>query len=139
MTLVVDASVAVKWFVEEVDSAQARELLNGDERIIAPELIVPEVCNAAWKLLRAGRIPADQAARVAQNIAGAFDSLWQMPPLAPRAVALASLLDHPVYDCFYLSLAEAQGATLVTEDRRLLEVLRGTSFSELATSLNAPA
>lgn len=47
MTFVVDASVAVKWFIEDNDSARARQLLAGDEALIAPDLVIAEVCNAA--------------------------------------------------------------------------------------------
>ena len=56
MTRVVDASVALRWFVEAPGSAAAAQLLSGRERLIAPDLIVAEVANAAWKLARAGEI-----------------------------------------------------------------------------------
>jgi len=46
--------------------------------------------------------------------------------LAPRAVAIADELDHPVYHCFYLTLAEARQAKFVTADARLLGKLRQT-------------
>ena len=46
MKCVVDASVAVKWLVEEPGSAEARELLAGEDSLLAPDLLVPEVCNA---------------------------------------------------------------------------------------------
>ena len=55
MTLVVDASVALKWFVDEDGSDRAVALLDGDEPLIAPDLVVAEVCNAAWKSLRRRR------------------------------------------------------------------------------------
>ena len=33
---------------------------------------------------------------------------------------------HPVYDCIYVALAQAEGATLITADQRLLaRVARG--------------
>ncbi len=46
-TVVVDASVALKWFVDEAGSNQARLLLIRDLSLVAPDLIVAEVCNAA--------------------------------------------------------------------------------------------
>ena len=58
MTLVVDASVACKWFVAESGSDAAAALLAGDQMLLAPDLIVPEVCNAAWSKLRRGEIGA---------------------------------------------------------------------------------
>ena len=47
MKLVVDASVAIKWMIEEQDSALADRLLDGAHDFLAPELIVAEVISAA--------------------------------------------------------------------------------------------
>jgi predicted nucleic acid-binding protein len=55
LTLVIDASVALKWFIDEDGSDRAAALLDGKELLIAPDLIVAEVCNAGWKAVRAGR------------------------------------------------------------------------------------
>lgn len=47
MTIVVDASVTLKWYWSEPDSEAALVLLDSDERLIAPDLITAELCNAA--------------------------------------------------------------------------------------------
>ena len=51
--LVVDSGVAIKWFVPEPYSVQARQLLNdyqsGSLSFIAAELINAEVGNIVWK------------------------------------------------------------------------------------------
>ena len=56
--LVIDASVALKWFVEEDGTQQAAAILDGTELLIAPDLIVAEVCNAGWRAVRAGTMHA---------------------------------------------------------------------------------
>lgn len=139
MTLVVDASVAVKWFVEEIGSASARALLDRGIRLVAPELIVAEVGNALWKHGQAGRIPWRQAERAAARVGDAFDALVPLRSLAPRAMALARSLKHPVYDCFYLSLAEAEKARLVTYDKRLLDSVKGRSWARRVVFLETLA
>ncbi len=55
--------------------------------------------------------------------------------LAARSLALAADLDHPVYDCLYLALAELREASLVTADQRLLARLAGTPWASRALSL----
>jgi hypothetical protein len=40
--------VALRWYVEAVDSAPAIALLEGDDPLLAPDLVVAEVSNAAW-------------------------------------------------------------------------------------------
>ena len=56
-------------------------------------------------------------------------------PLASRAIELALELDHPVYDCFYLALAEAEKTELVTADLRLEGRVRSTPWGASVRSL----
>ena len=56
MSLVVDASVALKWFLtEEPQAAQALAIVQDGTTLIAPDFLIAEVCNAAWRLARLGR------------------------------------------------------------------------------------
>ena len=41
------------------------------------------------------------------------------------AMALAIRLKHPIYDCFYLALAERERCALVTADARLIAAAKG--------------
>lgn len=53
MQYVIDASVAVKWFLPELHSDKAEVLLKGflteGLSLTAPDLLVPEVGNTLWK------------------------------------------------------------------------------------------
>ena len=70
--LVVDASVVIKWHVEEVHSAAARELLDdGGPEMHAPELLLPEVGNILWKKIR--------RAEVAGRVSGALNARHRDP------------------------------------------------------------
>ncbi len=137
MTLVIDASVAFQWFVEEAGSAAAAALLALPDLLIAPDLIVAEVCNTGWKAVRAGTMLPDQHDDVASRLAAVIDEFVPLAPLARRAVAVSRALDHPVYDCFYLALSELRDATLVTADRRLLQRVKGTAWSTRTKDLGA--
>jgi predicted nucleic acid-binding protein len=129
MTLVVDASVALKWFVGEDGSDLAVELLNSGEPLIAPDLVLAEVCNAAWKSLRRREIDRAQFDEVATDVTQVFQRLVPLDRLIRPAAALARELDHPVYDCLYLALAEAESVPLVTADRRLVAALATTPLA----------
>ena len=131
MTWVVDASIALKWYVESPGSREAVQVLERDEELIAPDLVVAEVANAAWKLVRAGHIERDHGDQIANAVASAFPRLVAAEELAGRAFRLAASLDHPVYDCLYLALAEQKRAHLVTADLRLQRRLEGTRWSQL--------
>lgn len=128
MTFVLDASVALKWYVPEDDADLAEEVLRSGEQLIAPQIVVAEVANASWKLVRRGQLDPTQHRRIAASIARPFEMLAPLTVLLPRAAAIALELDHPIYDCFYLALSEARGAPLITDDRRLLAKLQATAF-----------
>lgn len=127
--------MALRWYVEASDSPRAIALLEGDDPLLAPDLVVTEVVHAAWKLVRADEISSDHGARIAAAIPAAFSVLVGAPRLSVRAFALAHELGHPVYDCLYLALAELEDARLVTADRRLLSRLRGSAWEGLAELL----
>ena len=135
MTLVVDASVALKWFIDEDGSPRAVSLLSSGEPMIAPDLVVAEVCNAGWKSLRRREIDAAQFDEIAADVSRAFARLVSLDQLIGRAAALVRELDHPIYDCLYLALAEAEDVAMVTADRRLVGAVRGTALADRVSLL----
>jgi predicted nucleic acid-binding protein len=139
MSLIVDASVACKWFIAEADSDGAEALLTRDSALLAPDLIVPEVCNVACLKLRRGEITAAQAAAMVESLPDLLDELVPSVQLAARAFAIASSLAHPAYDCFYLALAELRDTRLVTADRRLVARLARTPWARLIVGLDGGA
>ena len=136
MSWAVDASIACKWFVEEEGSAEAEKLLAGGETLLAPDLIVPEVCSALWKKLRAGHMTRPQAIDAMEGLPGFFDDLVPCQRLGASSLAIAGELGHPVYDCFYLALAELNDVKLVSADARLLIRLAGTPWAGRAIGLD---
>ena len=120
--MIVDASVAVKWFTAEALHEEARALLTGSEPLLAPDVLAAEFANAMWTKVRQQEIEETDAVRAIAAVSGRGQpQLERSAPLVPRAFELASALDHPVYDCVYLALAEALDTVLVTADRRFVE------------------
>ena len=135
MALIIDASVAIKWFIDEPGSDPARRLWRDEPDLLAPDLIIPEVCNAAWRKVRLGESHPAQAKEIAVRLRQGMVEFRPTAPLAARAIGLALDLDHPVYVCFYLALAEAERAVLVTADRRLEGRLRNTPWGAAVRTL----
>lgn len=134
MTVVVDASVAAKWFIEEAGREPALRLLDMADRQ-APDLLIVEVANVVWKKVRRGEISPLQARFISGSLGYCFDALHSSESLIERAIAMAMDLQHPVYDCLYLACAEHAGARLVTADRRLLTAVEGSALAALVTDL----
>lgn len=128
MMWVVDASVVVKWFVEERGSSAARTVLARGETLLAPELVLVEVSNTAWKKVKRKEMTLEQGEAMVRAIPLYFDRLVESGMLIPRAYALATRLNHPVYDCLYLALAEMESIKMITDDTRLIKAVAGTEF-----------
>jgi len=135
LTLVVDASVAVRWYVESPGTPAAIAILDSDEPLVAPDLMVAEVANVAWKLVRAGQISHIHGARIVAALPSAFSNLKSAASLATRALEISSHLDHPVYDSIYIALAEFHHAQLITADDRLLRAVENTEWEPLVLRL----
>jgi predicted nucleic acid-binding protein len=128
LTLVVDASVAVKWFFEEPGQRRARALLNSGQGLIAPSLVLAEVVNAVWKRYTRGEIGRRDADDVVRLVRRPFADLVPLEALVPQAASIALNLSHPIYDCFYLALAAREALPLVTADRRMSEAGAGAGI-----------
>ena len=131
---VIDASIAVKWLVKEEFSTQAMQLLFGETRLIAPDLIFAEAANALWKMQRRREIEVEQMERAINTLR--FSPVLiptSMQELSVSAIRIAAELDHAVYDCYYLALAIRSKCTVVTADKRLLNKVRGRA--ELAVRI----
>ncbi len=118
--VVVDTSVAVKWFFDEPHSAQALKLLDsfraGTLRPLAPDLIYPEFANAVRKRVALDRLsPEDGAAIMATFLALPFEITASFPLLL-SAYRLAVEHRRSVYDALFLTLSLEAGADLVTAD-----------------------
>lgn len=115
---VIDASVVIKWVIEEPDTPQALALRR--HRLSAPDLLVAECANILWKKVRRGELSPDEASFAARLLDRAEIELIPVRGSIETATALAVVLDHPAYDCIYLALAERTGCPFVTADARLL-------------------
>ncbi|SHJ12618.1 PIN domain-containing protein [Palleronia salina] len=134
-SFVVDTSVAIKWIVDEEGSDKA-ELLQGAD-MVAPALFRIEAGNVL-RTLAAKQIPPDERAidlflflQTAPVTIIDADEL-----LERRALELALEIDHPIYDCVYLALAERMDRQLVTADRRFLNILSKTPYAQRVIDLS---
>jgi len=130
LTYVIDASVALKWFLTEEQNQGADALfeafLTGRIELLAPEVLLLEVANALWKqvaLLKLLR--SEEAVSIFRDFITLPLNLRPSNPLASRALDLAIRLQHPVYDMLYCALAIENDSEFVTADNVLVSKLSG--------------
>jgi predicted nucleic acid-binding protein len=118
LSVVVDASVAIKWIVAEEGHPEALRL-SERQPLIAPDWVLAESANVLWKKVRQGQLEGAQARLGLDFIRSAYAELVPSSELLDRALAIALEADHPVYDCLYVACSEQRDAELVTADTRL--------------------
>lgn len=116
--IVVDASVAVKWFVPEIHSAASVRLLDAEFILCAPDLIGAELANTLWKKVRKGEISRGEADEILASFDGLPIEFVPTKVLLSAAFQVAVTLGRSVYDSLYVALAVAQECSLITADRK---------------------
>lgn len=127
--MIVDASVAARWFLDEPGAEGAQALLHSGEPLFAPDLILVEVAGALRAAVFSGAIDRQDAFMACRRLGEAFEALTPSTRLAPRALELALDLKLGVSACCYLALAEERGEVLVSADRVLIHALRQGPFA----------
>lgn len=138
MILVIDASVAIKWFVEEELNEEAIALTERGYELVAPDLIFAEVANVLRRRVRLGHVVEKQAAISVANLGRAFARMVRSPELIDEAFEKSAILDHSIYDVMYLicALRQADGI-LVTADKKFEAKVVASGFGARVLSLEA--
>ena len=135
--IVVDASVAAKWYVPEALSDRAETLLDGTFDLQAPDLIVPELGNVLWKKIGRDELELAKAGEILAAFRRIPMHIVPSAHLIDGALEIATAHGRTVYDGLYVSLAVAIGGTLVTADERLVRALAGGPLGASVRSLAA--
>jgi predicted nucleic acid-binding protein len=129
-TLVVDASVVGQWFFPEQYSSEARRLLSPRYTVLAPELVLSEFGNIAWKRFRRGEMTEDEATQCVADMVRLPLQIVPTQGLIALALELAIATDRSVYDCLYLATALDRKCRLVTADERFVNSLTTTPLAK---------
>lgn len=123
---VIDASVALDWFLQETDSAAAQVLMddsiNEVIRLLTPELLFMEVIKALQKT------PGITMSLIEKAVAGLWGLKLTVVPLEGKllkeAGRLAFRLNTTIYETLYLALAIERDCELITANEQFLEKVR---------------
>jgi len=134
--VVIDASLAFKWVVEEPYSTEARTLLqdwgNHRRRLLAPALFLyevanalDEVANALAKRMQRRQFTLEQAKERMRFFLESGPHLQQIGAVHLRALELMERFGLPTaYDAHYLALAESRRCECWTADERLWNTVK---------------
>lgn len=120
-SLVIDASVAVEWFLPEELSNEALHIrdgfIEGEYLLIAPDLMLSEFVNVLWK----SRELVDERSSldIVRDLLALGIALVPSEQIIVRAYRIAREHNRTVHDAMYLALAASRNCGMVTADARL--------------------
>lgn len=123
--MIIDASVAFRWFVDERGSDDALALLRAPEPLFAPDILLPEVAMALRGAVAAGALDGDDARAAIERLPRVVAELTPAVLTTALALDLSLQIGRSVLCCSYLALAELREDVLVTADRDLLKAVAG--------------
>lgn len=126
--LVIDASVAAKWSLQDEDLvAEADTLLDRysrrEIRLIVPDLFWAECGNILWNAVRRGRCTREKATSSLVALKDLDLTTVSSESLIERALSIASDFNRTVYDSIYVALALESRGELVTADEKLANAI----------------
>lgn len=138
MRLVLDASVAIKFYVPEASSERALEWLTRELNFSVPDIFLVEVAQALLRHCREQRMTRDDLDMAVRDLDRLVDVPSGSGDLIIRALAIAHDLDHRLHDCMYLALADRLDCALLTADERLVRKVRERAPDLRILSLGDP-
>jgi predicted nucleic acid-binding protein len=120
---VLDASVAIKWFLPENHSEAACRLLAQQHSLYAPDLIFSEFANVLWKRVWKNEISKNEADSTLEGLLALHLQVQPSQSLMPLALEIACRVNRTVYDSLYLAGAIVLSSLLVTADGKFYRAL----------------
>ncbi|MCG8329613.1 MAG: type II toxin-antitoxin system VapC family toxin [Chitinophagales bacterium] len=124
MKIVLDVSAAFSIITDSLNSESFISYLERAEMVLAPDIYFSEVANTAWKYHTIKGATLDEAMHMAEYAMKFIDIFIPSEDLWKIALTLSCEHKHPAYDCFYLSIALKENASLLTNDRKLKELAK---------------
>ncbi len=141
MNLVIDASVLIKFYVPEILSDKAEELLTrveqGDVMLLAPDLIYPEVGNILWKKQRMKELTRSEVEEITDAIISFPLKIETSKLLLPLAMDIGMAYGITIYDALYLSMARVYEIKMITADKKLTDAMSKTDLKEYVSWLGS--
>jgi predicted nucleic acid-binding protein len=141
VNLVIDASVLIKFYVPEILSDRAQEVMSwvadGKLMLLAPDLLYPETGNILWKKQRLHELTPDEVEEIVDAITSLPIKIEYSRQIMPLSVSIALHSGITVYDAMYVAVAGIYETKMITADRRLVGALEKTEFKNNVQWLGA--
>lgn len=133
---VIDASFAIKWFLPEDGSENARRFFNGLDNFVVPDLFLIEIDNILSKKVRRKELDIPGAEEIFSIIRNLPFISVPYEKLSKEVFFISTRFPVTQYDACYLALAVEYDGRFYTADKRFLRGVENTAYSEFVIGLD---
>lgn len=130
MEYVIDASVAIKWYLPEEHSIHAARLPLLAVSLHCPDLLFAETGNILWKYVLRSECTHGKAVTILNELQELSIKVWETSRLAVEAFDIACRTKRSFYDSLYVALAVKNDCRMVTADLKLYNALKITALKK---------
>lgn len=128
-TYVVDASVALKWYLPEPLSDEAGRIRASDIQLYAPDFLWIEAASVLCRTIARKRLSVEMGATIFSALRSHPVRILPSVNLLDAATAIAVQTQTCLYDCLYVALAIRVKGKMVTADQKLLRALQRSRYA----------
>ena len=125
--VVIDSSVAIKWFIAQDYSLEANKILDAYQSqqitLIAPDLIYAEIGNIVWKIQRFQGLTNHEAEMILDLFQQIQLKIFPADELLKDAYQFAVNYQRTVYDSLYVVLSIRENCKFITADAKLYNAI----------------
>ncbi len=122
MIVVLDVSAAIDVLLNKGDFEIYKNKIEKADVVLAPEIYLSEITNAAWKYNRIAGFSSGNSVSLAEDGINLIDQFISVKDLWKESLLEAINNNHPVYDCLYLICARRNNGVLLTKDKKLKNI-----------------
>jgi len=137
VALVADASVGLRWVLQEPDSHLAEALLAAEPDLLLPDFWLGEATNVLWLQVRRKQLTPNEARNGLALLRAVIEPVTTADMnLHDVALDIGLAINHSTYDTLYVAFAVAMGASgIVVSDASFVRAMQAHGDPELAAML----
>lgn len=116
--IIIDTNIVLSWVIQqdvpEIDFIE-------HSQCIAPQFLKIETINILRKYYVMKKIPLHIIEQYYEDILIVIDIFVPDETILDRAKSISFAINHPIYDCLFIALAQQFESPLLSFDKRLLE------------------
>lgn len=129
MTVVLDASAAIEVFLNKPDAERFKTIISQADLILTPDTFPSEITNVFWKYASYSDFDLKKCESGIKYCLELIDDFIDTKEICHEVFSESLKNKHSSYDIFYLIVARRNNSTILSKDKKLIQVAKSLGIS----------